>query len=162
MNQLDDVPIAEALVEASRAGVGVDLIIRGFCCLAPGVPGWTENVRVRSIVGRFLEHARVFYFANGARDPLDGEFYLGSADWMDRNLTRRVEAVAPVESRPLKERLWEVLQIHLADERNAWRMCSDGSYEQLRPSDHSNEVARDGSHVTLMKRTRRRNGLSTD
>jgi polyphosphate kinase len=162
LNQLDDVPIAEALVEASRAGVGVDLIIRGFCCLAPGVPGWTENVRVRSIVGRFLEHARVFYFANGARDPLDGEFYLGSADWMDRSLTRRVEAVAPVESRPLKERLWEVLQLHLADERNAWRMCSDGSYEQLRPSDHSSEVARDGSHVTLMKRTRRRNGLSVD
>jgi polyphosphate kinase len=156
MNQLDDLPIAELLVEASQAGVRVDLIVRGFCCLAPQVPGWADNIGVRSIVGRFLEHARVFYFANGAEDPLEGEFYIGSADWMNRNLSRRVEAVAAVETRALKERLWEVLQIHLTDERNAWQMQSDGSYIQLKASSEASEVARQGSHVTLMARTRAR------
>ncbi len=156
VNQLDDLPIAELLVQASQAGVRVDLIVRGFCCLAPQVPGWTDNIRVRSIIGRFLEHGRVFYFANGAEDPLEGEFYIGSADWMNRNLSRRVEAVAPVESRALKLRLWEVLQVHLADERNAWQMQPDGSYVQLRPSAQASEVARAGSHATLMARTRAR------
>jgi polyphosphate kinase len=156
MNQLDDVPIAEALIEASRAGVQIDLIVRGFCCLAPGVRGWTENLRVRSIVGRFLEHARVFYFANASEDPLSGDFYIGSADWMDRNLNRRVEAVTPVEQRSLRERLWDILNIHLADERNAWTMQSDGSYRQLSPSVDSSKEAALGSHLVLMSRARRR------
>jgi polyphosphate kinase len=156
MNQLDDAPIAEALIEASRAGVTIDLIVRGFCCLAPGAPGWTENVRVRSIVGRFLEHGRIFYFANGAQDPLSGEFYIGSADWMDRNLSRRVEAVTPVERRALRERLWEILQIHLADERNAWIMNTDGSYRQLQPRPDSSKDAARGSHRALMARARKR------
>jgi polyphosphate kinase len=154
LNQLEDAPVCEALCAASNAGVSTDLIVRGFSCLRPGVPGLTENVRVRSIIGRFLEHGRVFHFANGHEDPLDGEFYLGSADWMDRNLSRRVEAIAPVESRPLKERLWEVLQVQLADERNAWLMQADGSYVQRRPTGKATKVARDGSHQTLMKRTK--------
>ena len=161
MNQLDDLPIAEALVEAGRAGVRIDLVVRGFCCLVPEVSGWTENVRVRSIVGRFLEHARVFYFANGAEDPIEGEFYIGSADWMDRNLSRRIEAVTPVETRSARERLWEVLQIHLADERNAWRMRPDGSYEQLPPSANASDVAKEGSHLALMNRARRRDRALT-
>ncbi len=122
VNQLEDAPVCEALCEASNDGVTIDVIARGFCCLRPGIAGWTENLRVRSIVGRFLEHGRVFHFANGHEDPLDGDFYLGSADWMDRNLSRRVEAVAPVENRHLRERLWEALQVQLADERNAWQM----------------------------------------
>ncbi len=134
----------------------IDLIARGFCCLRPGVAGLTENLRVRSIIGRFLEHGRVFHFANGEEDPLDGEFYIGSADWMDRNLSRRVEAIAPVENRHLRERLWEVLQVQLADERNAWQMQSDGTYVRLAPSKRSSKVAREGSHVTMMKRTRLR------
>jgi polyphosphate kinase len=156
INQLEDLPMCEALSEASQAGVPIDLIVRGFCCLRPGVEGWTENLRVRSIVGRFLEHGRLFYFANGEADPLDGEFYIGSADWMDRNLSRRVEAVAPVRPRPLRERLWEDLMVQLEDRRNAWQMQPDGSYVQLRAGEGATEVAREGTHVTHMKRTRAR------
>jgi polyphosphate kinase len=156
MNQLEDLPVCEALSEASQAGVPVDLVIRGFCCLRPGVPGWTENLRVRSIVGRFLEHGRVFHFANGAADPVDGEFYIGSADWMDRNLSRRVEAVTPVKVRHLRERLWEDLAVQLEDKRNAWQMQPDGTYVQLQADAGDSEVAREGTHVTHMKRTRAR------
>ena len=156
MNQLEDLPVCEALARASQAGVRVDLIVRGFCCLAPGVPGWTDHVRVRSIVGRFLEHGRVFWFQNGAADPLDGDFYIGSADWMDRNLSRRVEAVAPVDARPLRERIWEVLQVQLDDRRNAWELQPDGRYVRPEPGDPDLEAARDGSHLTLMNRTRAR------
>ena len=156
VNQLEDLPVCEALSEASQAGVSIDLIVRGFCCLRPGVPGWTENLRVRSIVGRFLEHGRVFHFANGQADPLDGDFYLGSADWMDRNLSRRVEAVAPVTVRHLRERLWEDLQVQLEDRRNAWQMQPDGSYVQLRAGKGDSKVAREGTHATHMKRTRAR------
>jgi polyphosphate kinase len=156
VNQLEDGPVCEALCAASSAGVSIDLIVRGFCCLRPGIPGLTENLRVRSIIGRFLEHGRVFHFANGSEDPLDGDFLLGSADWMDRNLSRRVEAIAPVEPRHLRERLWEVLQVQLQDERNAWLMQPDGTYVQCHATSRSSKVARDGSHVTLMKRTRQR------
>jgi polyphosphate kinase len=156
LNQLEDPRICEALCDASIAGVPIEVIARGFCCLRPGVAGLTENLRVRSIVGRFLEHARLFHFANGHEDPLDGEFYLGSADWMDRNLSRRVEAVAPVDDRRLRERLWDVLQVQLADQRNAWQMQTDGTYVQLRPAGRAPRAAREGTHVTLMKRTRQR------
>jgi len=154
MNQLEDLPVCEALAEASQAGVPIDLIIRGFCCLRPGIPGWTENLRVRSIIGRFLEHGRLFHFANGEANPLDGEFYIGSADWMDRNLSRRVEAVTPVKVRHLRERLWEDLVVQLEDRRNAWQMQPDGTYLQLRAEQGDSEVAREGTHVTHMKRTR--------
>ena len=127
MNQLEDEPMCRALSRASQAGVPTDIIIRGFCCLKPGVPGWTDNIRIRSIVGRFLEHGRVFHFANGQEDPLQGDYFIGSADWMNRNLSRRVEAVTPVESLPLRERLWETLQIELQDCRQAWQRQPDGS-----------------------------------
>ena len=156
MNQLEDLPVCEALAKASQAGVSIDLVVRGFCCLLPGVPGLTENIRVRSIVGRFLEHGRVFHFSNGESDPLDGEFFIGSADWMDRNLSRRVEAVAPVRPRHLRERLWEDLMVQLEDRRNAWELRPDGSYRQLQATDEDSEVAREGTHVTHMKRTRAR------
>ena len=156
MNQVEDLPICEALTRASQAGVPIDLIVRGFCCLRPGVPGWTENLRVRSIVGRFLEHGRVFHFANGAENPLDGEFFIGSADWMDRNLSRRVEAVTPIRVRHLRERLWEDLSVQLEDRRNAWQMQPDGTYQRLEAADGASEVAREGTHATHMKRTRAR------
>ncbi len=90
MNQVEDLELA--LAEASEASVPVDLIVSGFCCLCPGVPGYTSNIRVRSSIGRFLEHSRIFYFANGQANPLAGEDYIGSADWVYRNLSRRVEA----------------------------------------------------------------------
>ncbi len=156
LNQVEDLPVCEALCEASQAGVPIELVIRGFCCLRPGVPGWTENLRVRSIIGRFLEHGRLFHFANGEANPLDGEFYIGSADWMDRNLSRRVEAVTPVRARHLRERLWEDLVVQLEDRRNAWQMQPDGSYVQLQADEAASEVAREGTHVTHMKRTRAR------
>lgn len=98
----------------------------------------------------------MFHFANGSEDPLAGDFLLGSADWMDRNLSRRVEAVAPVENRHLRERLWEVLQLQLADQRNAWIMQADGSYAQCTTSSRAPRIAREGTHVTLMKRTKQR------
>ena len=156
MNQLEDMSICRGLVAASQAGVPVDLMIRGFCCLLPGVPGWTDNVRVRSVIGRFLEHSRIFHFANGSEDPLDGDYYLGSADWMYRNLSRRVEATTPVIDRPLRERLWEILDTSLRDERQAWIMQSDGTYRQLTPPGEGSGPAVMGTHAYMMEATRRR------
>ena len=156
LNQVDDLEIIMALVAASRAGVKIDLIIRGFCCLRAGVPGWTENVRVISIIGRFLEHSRIFYFGNGAPDPLDGEFYIGSADWMYRNLSQRVEATTPIETKPLRERLWEILIACLEDRRQAWVMRPDGTYRQERPPEDGSGAAALGTHAHLMELTRKR------
>ena len=156
MNQIEDHEICRSLGVASQAGVTVDLIVRGFCCLAPGVKGLTENVRVRSIIGRFLEHSRIFYFADGNDDPLAGEFLIGSADWMYRNLSQRVEAVVPIEQRALREQLWEVLQVALADQRQAWVMRSDGGYDQLRPAEGATGAASIGSHATFIEATTRR------
>jgi polyphosphate kinase len=157
LNQLEDRAVCEALLRASQAGVEIDLIVRGFCVLRPGVPGVSDRVRVVSVIGRFLEHSRIFYFQNGADDPLDGLFFIGSADWMERNLSQRVEAVAPVEARPLRERLWEVLQIMLADQREAWDLLPDGSYVQRTPpAGVTTEPAALGTHQTLMERTRQR------
>ena len=156
MNQLEDGAMCEALCRASQAGVPVVLHIRGFSCLRPGVPGVTDNVRVISVIGRFLEHSRVFYFANGADDPLDGEYYIGSADWMMRNLSKRVEAITPVDARKLRERLWLMLQIMLEDSRQAWEMQPDGTYVQKTPRDGARGPALVGTHETLMELTRRR------
>jgi polyphosphate kinase len=151
MNQLEDSEICLLLSKASQAGVPVDLIVRGLCCLAPGVPGWTENIRIRSIVGRFLEHSRIFHFASGSADPLDGEFLIGSADWMHRNLSERVEAAVPITNRRLRARLWEILDVCLADRRNAWEMQSDGSYVQLIP-EPGGDAGSEGTHEALMRR----------
>ncbi len=118
-----------ALYEASQAGVKVDLIIRDSCRLRPGIPGLSENVRVVSIVGRFLEHSRIFYFRIGDRE----EYFIGSADAMRRNLSSRIEILAPVEDANLQERLRFLLDTQLGDRRSAWEMRPDGSYEQLQP-----------------------------
>ncbi len=131
MNSLVDRVVIRALYEASRAGVHIDLIIRGICCLRPGVPGWSETIRVRSIVGRFLEHSRVYYFANGGH-PL---VYIGSADAMERNFDRRVEVIAPIESPELVAHIKDVIfDGYLRDTVNAYVLQSDGSYVPSRPS----------------------------
>ena len=130
-NALEDADIVKALYEASRAGVRVDLIVRDTCRLRPGLPGVSENVRVISVVGRFLEHSRIYYFRNGGEE----EYYIGSADLMQRNLEQRVEIVVPVEAPALRSELRTVLDLHLADGRNAWDMRPDGSYVQRRPED---------------------------
>ena len=156
MNQLEDPAIIEALCDAAGAGVEIDLVIRGICCLRPGIAGQSEGIRVRSIIGRFLEHSRIFHFAAGHVDPLDGEFYLGSADWMFRNLSRRVEVVTPVTAPGPKQRLWEILDIGLRDHRQAWILHNDGRYAQLHPEGCEKGSAAVGTHQTLMDLTRRR------
>ena len=130
MNAIDNPHIMQALYEASQAGVKIDLIVRGMCCLRPGVAGVSENIQVRSIVGRFLEHSRVLYFLNDGTP----DFYCSSADWMGRNFFRRVEACFPVEDSRLQARLLnEGLLPYLADNTQAWLMQSDGTYKRLKP-----------------------------
>ncbi|MEG4022989.1 polyphosphate kinase 1 [Microcoleus sp. S13C4] len=137
MNALVDPQIIVALYEASQAGVKIDLIIRGICCLRPGVEGVSENIRVISIIGRFLEHSRMFYFFNGG----DEEVYIGSADWMQRNLTRRVEAIVQVEDPTIAKELQEILGVMLADNRQAWDLQPGGHYSQRRPPTNCPEVS---------------------
>jgi polyphosphate kinase len=129
MNALEDVDITRALYLASQAGVKVDLIVRDTCRLRPGIEGLSENISVISIVGRFLEHARVYYFRNGG----DEEYFIGSADLMTRNLEHRVETVVPIEAPELKKQLREILNLQINDHSNAWDMHSDGSYTQRKP-----------------------------
>jgi polyphosphate kinase len=122
MNNLSDPAIIDALYEASAAGVEIDLIVRGICCLRPGVPGLSENIRVRSILGRFLEHSRIFRFGSEARGY---EYLIGSADLMPRNLDRRVEVLAPIRDPALQKRIEEILQLLLEDDRLAWQLEDD-------------------------------------
>jgi polyphosphate kinase len=130
MNSLTDESVIRALYDASRDGVRIDLIVRGACALRPGVPGLSDKIRVRSIVGRFLEHSRIFYFRNN----LKHDIYLSSADWMNRNLFRRVEVAFPVRTPALKKRvLREGLQVYLKDNVNAWELGSDGRYRRRKP-----------------------------
>jgi len=129
MNSLVDPDIIATLYQASIAGVKIDLIVRGICCLRPGIAGVSENIRVISIIGRFLEHSRIFYFHNGGRE----EIYIGSADWMTRNLSRRVEAVSPVEDLDIVKDLEEILGVMLSDNRQAWELQSNGQYVQRQP-----------------------------
>jgi polyphosphate kinase len=130
MNALVDTQVIDALYAAAQSGVRIDLIVRGICCLRPLVPGLSDNIRVLSIIGRFLEHSRLYYFANGGA----AEYYVGSADWMPRNFDRRVEAVAPIEKASLHERLGALFQLYLADQRQGWELRSDGRWVQRVPS----------------------------
>lgn len=155
MNNMEENDIAWALYRASQAGVSIDLSVRGFCSLRPGLGKLSENIRVSSVIGRFLEHARIFYFRNGCEDPVDGDFFIGSADWMYRNLHGRVECVAPLLKRPLKEKLWEVIQLHLKDRRQTWDMDKDGKYIQRQGSDI-------GLHQKLMALTRQRSAAMAE
>jgi len=126
MNALVDPQAIEALYRASGAGVKVDLVIRGICALRPGIPGVSENITVRSIVGRFLEHSRVFYFENGG----DAELYCASADWMERNFFRRVEVAFPIKRRAHRERILRDLDIYLSDNTQAWKLGTDALYHR--------------------------------
>ncbi|MEN9520742.1 MAG: hypothetical protein RLZZ381_3330, partial [Cyanobacteriota bacterium] len=155
MNSLVDQPVIQALYEASGAGVEIDLIIRGICCLRPGLPNISERIRVISIIGRFLEHSRIFYFHNNGEE----EIYIGSADWMTRNLSRRVEAVTPIESPEIFRDLQEILGVMLADNRKAWELQSDGSFIQRKPQ--KGEEA-NSTHDIFMEMAKQSTGMSTN
>ncbi len=148
MNALVDPVIIRKLYEASMAGVKIDLIIRGVCCLRPGVPGVSDTIRVISVIGRLLEHSRVFYFYNNG----DEEIFIGSADWMTRNLDRRVEAVTPVRDPELLADLQEILGVLMADNRQAWDLQTTGDYIQRVPTD----VAQ-SSQIHFMEQARNSN-----
>ena len=144
MNSLVDPAIIALLYEASNAGVQIDLVVRGMCSLRPGLPGISETIRVVSVIGRFLEHSRIFWFGNGGED----EVFLGSADWMPRNLDRRVEAVAPIEDAGHRQQLQQLIELYLQD-TTAWHMQSDGSFLQIQPEDEGQAI-----QTILMQRWR--------
>lgn len=137
------------LYDASQAGVRVDLLVRGICCLRPGVPGVSDTIRVTSIVGRFLEHSRIFYFRNGGVE----EIYLGSADLMPRNLDHRIEAVVPVEDQRAREELKRSFDTIVSSNVHAWELKSDGHWQRLRSK--KGERQRD-TQTLLMRSTRAR------
>ncbi len=154
MNSLEDRAICRKLYEASQAGVRIKLIVRGFCTLRPGVPGLSDNITVQSVIGRFLEHSRIFYFYNDDAGKGKSEYYIGSADWMYRNLDNRVECVTPIDDPALQARLKQVLDIMLVDQRQSWDMQSDGIYVQRQPNpdDPETEI---GTHQRLMDLARK-------
>lgn len=158
VNGLDDPRLCEALYAASQAGVRIDLIVRGICRIRPGIPEVSENITVLSLVGRFLEHSRIFYFANDG----EPECYIGSADWMQRNLDNRVEAIVPLLDPKLRDEVRDMLALCVHDQRNAWEMRSDGSYVQRLPaalaedSPDSEANAVRGAQLTLMMQANQR------
>jgi polyphosphate kinase len=153
MNSLVDPRIISALYEASNEGVNIDLIIRGICCLVPGVEGLSENIKVRSIVGRFLEHSRVFYFYNDGSE----EMYFGSADMMQRNLDGRVETLFPVENEEIrKEVMKSLIKAALKDNQKARILLSDMNYQLVVPQNGAKPV---NSQEWLMKQAEKRSGL---
>lgn len=154
MNALVDQEMIVALYEASQAGVVVDLIVRGICCLKPGLPGVSDRIRVVSIIGRFLEHSRANYFLNGGHE----EVYIGSADWMPRNLDRRIEAIVPIEDPGHRGAVRNVLTLMWEDDRQAWELNPDGTYEQRRPAAPQEERA---THRLLVEQSRQDSGLRT-
>jgi polyphosphate kinase len=129
VNGLDDQVVIDALYRASQAGVPIDLVIRGICCLRPGVPGMSETIRVRSIVGRFLEHSRILRFGGEADRP--AHHYIGSADLRRRNLDRRVEAMVPVADPGAVAQLDEILSLNLADDTQSWSLAADGTWHRI-------------------------------
>jgi polyphosphate kinase len=136
MNALEDVDITTALYRAAQAGVKIDLIIRDTCRLRPGIAGLSENIRIICIIGRFLEHSRIYYFQNGGEE----EYFIGSADCMQRNLESRVEVVTPVQKPELQAQLRQILSLQLSNERSVWEMQSNGQYRQLQPKDKQSGI----------------------
>jgi polyphosphate kinase len=160
-NSLEDRQLCRKMYEASNAGVRIKLIVRGFCTLRPGVPGLSENITVQSVIGRFLEHSRIYYFSNGSGtdgSTSGGEYYIGSADWMYRNLNNRVECITPIYDPALQARLQTILDTMLADQRSAWDMDAEGRYTQRTPpkptKSNAASAAVVGTHQHLMDLTR--------
>jgi len=150
MNSMEDEVITEALYKASSVGVEIILIVRGFCCLKPGMKDLSENIKVISVIGRFLEHSRIFYFAAGSEVFTEGEIFIGSADWMHRNLHNRVELITPIRDLKLKEKISEFIDVMLNDNRQVWILNEDGTYSQKVPEENEEERA---THATLMSKT---------
>ena len=149
LNNLVDPGIIDALYRASQAGVRIDLVVRAICCLRPGVPGLSDHIRVRSIVGRWLEHSRIYYFGGDG-----GQYLIGSADMMERNLDRRVEAIVPVSAPEIRDRLHEILELALADDTRAWQLDSDGAWHKV--SGHDGVNAQQALQDLALSRIRRR------
>ncbi|MGE4240414.1 polyphosphate kinase 1 [Ramlibacter sp.] len=155
MNSLTDEPLIRSLILAGRKGVSIDLIVRGACMLPARLGGLTDNIRVRSIIGRFLEHSRVFYFRAAGEEQL----YLSSADWMNRNMLRRVELAWPVNDPHLRQRIVdECLVAYLHDDRDAWELQADGSYRLCKPADGANGGSGHGAQAALMQRYAAKSG----
>lgn len=133
MNQLAQKDVINALYKASQKGVKIKLMVRGVCCLKPGVEGLSENIEIRSVIGRFLEHTRFFYFKNGGEE----EYYISSADWMTRNLHKRVEVMTPIHSKKIRKQLDKIIEYYWKDNTKSWKLLADGSYEKIKPK--SNE-----------------------
>lgn len=154
MNQLEDPEIIQALYRASRAGVQIQLIVRGFCLLRPGISGLSDNIKIVSVIGRFLEHSRIFHFAGGKSDPSRGRWYLGSADWMRRNLENRVEVVAPIRDKSCINRMREIMEVGFSDARSAHLILPDGNSEPIStiPAPIVQEAVNKGSFGTLCDR----------
>ena len=131
LNSIAHKGVTQALYRASQKGVRVQLLVRGICCLVPGIEGVSENIEVRSIIGRFLEHSRAFYFKNGGKE----EIYLSSADWMTRNLHKRVELMFPILDKSLKKKMKKLLEIYWKDNKKSWRLLPDGTYDKLQPKE---------------------------
>jgi polyphosphate kinase len=149
MNNMEENSIANLLYEAAQAKVNIHLLVRGFCCVKPGEAGLSETLKVASTIGRFLEHSRIFYFRNAAENPVDGDFFIGSADWMYRNLHSRIECIVPILDRSLKEKLWEILKSYLLDKKQTWDMDVEGNYHRRSGSElgvqqHLMEMAKRG------------------
>ena len=145
INSLNEPQLIDALYAASQAGVTIDLIVRGICSLRPGVKGLSENIHVRSIIGRFLEHSRVYYFLNDG----DEEFYCSSADWMDRNMFRRNESCFEIRQKAMKEQIRHDLELFLKDNCQAWVLQGDGRYERLQPKEYDRISAQE-SFLSLL------------
>ena len=154
MNALEDVDITRALYEAARDGVRIDLIVRDTCRFRPGIPGLSETTRVIGIVGRFLEHTRIYYFHNGGEE----EYFIGSADAMKRNLESRVEVVTPVTDKKLCDELRFILDTQINDQRSAWEMQSDGSFVQRQPSSEAEAI---GCQQLLIQSAEKRSKQAT-
>lgn len=146
MNSLEDSQIIEKLYEASQAGVEVRLLVRGFCSLIPQKKALSENIKVRSCIGQFLEHSRMFCFANGQEKQEDAKFFVGSADWMRRNLSNRIETIVPIKSPEIKSQLWQIFKMHWEDTYQTWELGSDGEYKFLR-----RENSKMGIHKQFME-----------